>query len=361
MPPAFDRFFADDYFAARRLFLDLSRPLGGRVDAQAIAARGPAGEPLFIDVVELPGQGRAEWSTVIVSSGLHGVEGMFGSAVQCAALDWIGRTDLAARPRLVFAHALNPYGFAWIRRCNEDNVDLNRNFQPNAAGYRGSPEGYARFDRLLNPRSPPRRGEPFRLLGLLAIARYGSPMLRRAIATGQYEYPQGLFYGGQSPCETTRFVAEHFSEWLGSDGGPVLHLDFHTGLGRRGSYQLLSDVSPPKEAMQRAEKTLGRAIHAGMESSSVAYAARGSIGEWCQRQAAKKDYAFLCVEFGTHRPLAMLTALRAENRAHHWDRIGSPTYLWAKRLLKEAFCPSSTRWRERALQQGLDLFQRAMK
>jgi hypothetical protein len=38
-------------------------------------------------------------------------------------------------------HALNPFGFAWLRRVNEANVDLNRNFQdfnkslPSSAGY----------------------------------------------------------------------------------------------------------------------------------------------------------------------------------------------------------------------------------
>ena len=39
-----------------------------------------------------------------------------------------------------FLHALNPYGFSHLRRTNEDNVDLNRNFRdfstlppPNAA------------------------------------------------------------------------------------------------------------------------------------------------------------------------------------------------------------------------------------
>ena len=29
---------------------------------------------------------------------------------------------------IVLLHASNPYGFAWGRRVNEDNVDLNRNF-----------------------------------------------------------------------------------------------------------------------------------------------------------------------------------------------------------------------------------------
>jgi predicted deacylase len=30
---------------------------------------------------------------------------------------------------MILIHALNPYGFAWLRRVNEDNVDLNRNFR----------------------------------------------------------------------------------------------------------------------------------------------------------------------------------------------------------------------------------------
>jgi hypothetical protein len=29
---------------------------------------------------------------------------------------------------VVFVHALNPYGMAWLRRVNENNIDLNRNF-----------------------------------------------------------------------------------------------------------------------------------------------------------------------------------------------------------------------------------------
>ena len=36
---------------------------------------------------------------------------------------------LPPRSARYFIHALNPFGFAWLRRVNEDNVDLNRNFQ----------------------------------------------------------------------------------------------------------------------------------------------------------------------------------------------------------------------------------------
>ncbi len=68
-------------------------------------------------------------SALVVSSGVHGVEGFFGSAVQLAFLeklppDWRPPEGAA----VVLIHALNPFGFAWQRRFNEENVDLNRNF-----------------------------------------------------------------------------------------------------------------------------------------------------------------------------------------------------------------------------------------
>ena len=76
---------------------------------------------------------------VVVTSGIHGVEGFAGSAVQTEWLRRLGQGKAAVpdRVRLVFAHALNPYGFAWIRRANECNVDLNRNFLLAGDSYSG--------------------------------------------------------------------------------------------------------------------------------------------------------------------------------------------------------------------------------
>ena len=63
----------------------------------------------------------------MVVSGTHGVEGYCGSALQSRWLE----SCVADRPHefaVVCLHGLNPYGFSWVRRTNEDNVDLNRNF-----------------------------------------------------------------------------------------------------------------------------------------------------------------------------------------------------------------------------------------
>ena len=70
---------------------------------------GPDGADLTIDVATSPGPANR---VVVISSGIHGVEGFFGSAVQLALLE----RRPAPGVRWVLIHALNPYGFAWSRR-----------------------------------------------------------------------------------------------------------------------------------------------------------------------------------------------------------------------------------------------------
>ena len=89
---------------------------------------------------------------VLITSGLHGVEGFFGSAVQLALMD---NLPAARQPpdgaAVIMLHALCPFGFDQLRRTNEDNIDLNRNFLKSGDSYAGSPPGYAELDPLLNP------------------------------------------------------------------------------------------------------------------------------------------------------------------------------------------------------------------
>ena len=47
-------------------------------------------------------------------------------------------------------HALNPYGFAVVRRVNESNVDLNRNFLSHPDGHVPNP-GYEELYDAINP------------------------------------------------------------------------------------------------------------------------------------------------------------------------------------------------------------------
>ena len=66
---------------------------------------------------------------MVIISETHGVEGFCGSGCQVGFLVERVYEGLPKTVGVALVHALNPYGFAWLRRVNEDNVDLNRNFR----------------------------------------------------------------------------------------------------------------------------------------------------------------------------------------------------------------------------------------
>jgi len=348
--------FSSDYATARGRFRQAASRLGWQLDAHPIDAAGPRGEELTIDVASSSGDPER---VLVVSSGIHGVEGFFGSAVQLALLD---RWAAAGPPpvKCVFLHALNPYGFAWIRRVDEHNVDPNRNFLVEGERFEGAHERYAQLDPFLNPQQPSSLWQPFTLKALPLIVRYGVPALRQAIAEGQYDYPRGLFFGGAEPSQMHRLLDQHFPRWL-QGSRSVVHLDFHSGLGTRGTYKLLIDYPLSDRQRSRLAAWFGSDSFRTAESSRIAYTAKGGFGRWCVSRRFAPDYLFAYAEFGTYSPMQMLAGLRAENQAHHWDAPDSPVTLRTKGRLKELFCPAEAEWRAQVLERSLAIVQRTLQ
>lgn len=348
--------FPPDYPASRARFRQAADRLGWALHAHPVPGTGPDGGDLTIDAAVSPAAGADR--VLVVSSGLHGVESPFGAAVQLALMDDWARTSSPAGVRVVLIHALNPYGCAWGRRADAVNVDPNRNFLLPGEPYAGSPDGYRFFDPLLNPKRSPGRWDPFPVRAVLARLRYGLPALKQALVAGQYDYPQGVFFGGHEPGATHLALRERLREWVGP-AASVVHLDYHTGLGRWGTYKLLLDA--PVTAAQRArlDRWYGPGNYEEDDPRGVGYLPRGSFGPWCVAQGLAPDYLYMVAEFGTHGPVVMLGAMRAENQAHHW---GQPTgaHAWARARLRDVFCPPSLAWRSRALATGVGLAERAL-
>lgn len=350
--------YSSTYDEARGRFIQAAGEAGAHVKSYALGADPGAG--LYIDVAI---RGADNAPALVISSGIHGVEGVFGSAAQLALLQSLSRepqTSRAADLRYVLIHALNPFGFAHLRRVNEDNVDLNRNFLLDDTTYSGAPDGYARLNDFLNPPSPPSRWEPFRAKAAWNIWRTGMQALKNAVAGGQYEYPQGLFYGGKAPCASTQIVRDHCDAWL-ARSGQVLHIDLHTGLGIAELPTLLLNESADSEHYAWYAQTFGAdRIEPLAHPHGTAYRARGVFGQWMQHHFAARDYRFVGAEFGTYDVVRVLAALRAENRAHHYCPSREAAYAQAKQELRECFCPASPVWRERVLDTTRNIIDRGI-
>ncbi len=350
MSPA--ELFPRDYVHARESFRSAARAAGARQFAVPTAGRGPGGEELSIDVARLGDE--AAPAAVVVSSGLHGVEGYLGSAVQRGLLE-----PGPAPPSgvaMVLVHALNPHGYAHRRRFDADNVDLNRNFLIDGEPYSGSTPGYETLDRLLNPRRPPGPIDELNYLVRGAWLRLWRPPheLRQAVAGGQYDFPRGLFFGGRGPSPLVGLLREHLPIWVGP-AARVLHLDFHTGLGRWATEHLLIDDPAGSPEAARLATYFGADRVEPWHPTGIAYQARGNLGPWCRVLFAGRTYDLVTAEYGTYDGPRMIGALRAENQSHHWGDPSSPAAESARRRLVEAFAPADRGWRDRTAALGLAL------
>lgn len=351
------QYFSSSYHEARERLLNRLTERGAERWRYELNGVGPSGEPLSIDVARLgaPEARRA----LLISSGTHGVEGFFGSAVQLAALDG-PLLSLAEHPELavIYIHAVNPYGFAHRRRVNEQNIDLNRNFLGAEERYEGVDPAYSLLNGLLNPASPPQRGELFWLKTLAQIARHGFQALKCAVAQGQYEFERGLFFGGHGPSRSCELITQHLPEWLGGSER-VVHLDLHTGLGRWGSYVLAASQGIPSSELSWLMSHFDQDKVQRLSARGVLYPIRGEFTYACRQMMSDRSYYPILLEVGTFHILRVLSALRAENRVTHWGDPSSRSGERARAALKEVFCPESPAWREEVLNQALKVIQQA--
>jgi len=345
-----ESYFSASYALARERFRSAAARAGAALSALELQARGPGGEPLSIDVAW---RGAPDAQRVVLhTSGMHGVEAGFGAATQLAAL------ELEAQPpagcALVLVHVLNPYGMAWSRRVNENNVDLNRNFMLPGQAWDGAPQLYDRLERFLNPASPP-GFDWFPLRALALVARHGMRAVTQAVAEGQYRHPQGLFYGGRA----LEPGAIAYRAWLDEHcraARYVLALDAHTGLGRRARQTLVLEPGAGVTPSATLARALGDVL-VDPARGDADYVIRGSMGAWLPHVLPAARVDFVLQEIGTSPALTVFRALREENRWHHHGSgaLDHP----ARRALREALCPAAPAWRRSALALGIALLRAA--
>ena len=224
------------YHEAREAFRRAAQELNAQIETHVVLSGAEHGGDLTIDVA-LVGVANPDWSLVL-SSGLHGVEGFFGSAIQTAYMRHVRREDVInSKGQLVLIHSINPFGFFGLRRVNEDNIDLNRNFLVRGESYSGTSQLYRELDGFLNPASPPRQFDGYLLKALWNIGRFGYSKLKQVVAEGQYDFPRGIFFGGHNVAHSTAIIQTNVLRWV--QGRHVVHLDLHSGLGKHGKFKLL--------------------------------------------------------------------------------------------------------------------------
>ena len=191
---------------------------------------------------------------LILSSGVHGVEGFAGSAVQIHFLRTMLQSTLNSDFNVLLIHAVNPYGFKHRIRYAEGRVDLNRNWFNQDVFPRDIPDGdYDQFRPLLEPAGPATHGvfdfAWFLVTKLLPqMSSIQSGLLTKAAGQGQYRFPHGFEYGGNAFEPNKQIFLSQVNPYL-EKFRHILMVDLHTGLGRR-TLQVLPN--PPLNEQQKA-------------------------------------------------------------------------------------------------------------
>ena len=346
-----EQYFSEDYYAARANFREAISKHPSPIELHTLKLDiGLEGEGtdvtenLSIDIGFLR---RSKNKVIIHISGTHGVEGFAGSAVQLSLLqnpsatttsDNLVLDDDESKPTIVFVHALNAYGFAKLRRFNENNVDLNRNFltesefkkliarDPNHSGYVDCMD-------LINPtESFAKKWDTFYLEAAKAIAQHGFLNLKSALVSGNYRFEKTIFYGGQNMEQSHVLLKDFLLKHLEVDKIEKLGIiDVHTGLGKSGMDSLGSiDPENANEMEQifggeQGEFTDRITSMAGGTQADDALSGYGNAGGFLIDglvaqifPSVAKRYVMI-QEFGTVPGVVVTKAMRAENTMYHYD------------------------------------------
>ncbi|MGR9085720.1 MAG: DUF2817 domain-containing protein [Gammaproteobacteria bacterium] len=347
--------FPVSYEAARQRWLAQISVLSVPAKHRPYRCRGaaPDGGALFTDTVWI-GDEKAR-KVVVVAAGTHGVEGFAGSAVQIDLLHFFtsGKMALPAGTALLLIHALTPWGYAWLRRCDEDGVDLNRNMVDFS---RHLPEnrGYDRLRYALFLADAGQRNQIFAEFE----REYGRTALEKAISGGQYNDPDGPFYGGRKPAHG-RLITEDLIETYSLAERDLAVIDVHTGLGPYGYGEIICDHAPDSPGTSSALRCYGDSVTLPLLGTSSSVPKNGLL-DYAWHRIMNERSCYVTLEFGTYSTDRLFEVLLRDHQ------------LWAEpdnreqrqehsRQMRRHFCPDDRAWKELVLFRARQVVDQALK
>lgn len=299
---------------------------------------------------------RARQRLLFLTTGLHGIEGYVGSGIlQLFTDEFLPRLD-PATTGIVAVHPINPYGMKHRTRYNKNNVDLNRNFNPDFESLKSINPHYESLAFLINPARPlkhPLYEKPAFLWNVAKALPRGVTLIRETSLMGQYRLDEGLYFGGFEAQEETRQLMSLFRNSI-PGYAQILALDIHSGYGPRWQLTLVN----PSLEKKTSEETAARfnVPHVAGGNPEEFYTIHGEMGDF-MLQALESDSPSAKIyagafEFGTFgeslwQGIRSLRAIVLEN-CLRWSGGSEAARRWVGREFDELYQPSEARWWQKA-------------
>ncbi|KJF42420.1 M14 family metallopeptidase [Draconibacterium sediminis] len=358
-------YYQNSWEECRAAFRAQANSMKTRFDSVVIFSRSVESKTdtgLTIDFCYIPASDTTE-KLVMICSGTHGIEGFVGSAVQQLLMAEFFKPEMLKNTGVLLVHGLNAWGFKNQRRFTENNVDLNRNYSTDKSLFDTNNDGFVALYDMLTPKGKLNMnslGNKFFLVTAVnQIARKGMQALLQAFAQGQYEFQEGIYFGGNDFEQQVAIMSEVLTD-IATPYSTLLNLDLHTGFGERGELHLFPNPINDPELKAKTEQVFkGYPINWG--DSDNFYTVSGQFVEYIGDLLPDKTSIPMLLEFGTLNTSSTIGAVISahisivENQGAHYGYKSEKDSLKALAGYYEMFYPPSEKWRSNALSVSFDM------
>ena len=293
---------------------------------------------------------------LIMTSGLHGIEGFAGSAIQHMFMQQIFQDSILDETGLFFIHGLNPYGFKYGRKVTEYNVDLNRNCLEEFPA-KITNEGFAELKSFLIPAKEVNihsvNNKMFPLKVIMQSLTKGVSKIRESTLMGQYEFSNGFYYGGGGLEPQIKQLKKLFENIL-PKYKIVLNIDLHTGYGKRGEMHVFLNPVDDEEVKSSIEYLFSHETIDWGDSKGF-YTINGDYLNWSNGLFKDSLCIPILLEFGTFNSQHIIGSAKSlqiminENQGYHNGYKDSLSKVEVAKEFKELYYPASNHWRTKVM------------
>ena len=361
---AYVSYFKETYSDSRSQFLENSDQLNKIFDTVVsgrIMVPSEVDDDLSIDWTYVPGRTSMD-KLLILNSGLHGIEGYTGSAIQNMFMNEM-MADLPENMGVLMIHGINAFGFKYRRKVTENNIDLNRNCVRGQTGFDIENDGYGKLEDMLMPTGNVDPGSLsnkfFYLNAIYKIVKESMGVLRQAALQGQYEYDKGIYYGGRD-YEPQIKSLEPLLQGIISEYKMVLNIDLHTAYGERGKLHLFVDKPDDPNALNAIE-TIYKGQQIDWGNTADFYTINGEYIVWVNSLVPDVTCVPMLFEFGTLNSQETFGALKSihtmimENQGVHYGYANEEKEEIVKDQFSRMYYPTSPLWRTKVMNSAKEM------
>ena len=177
--------------------------------------------------------------------------------------------------------------------------------------------------------------------------------LQAAVSGGQYEHPEGLFYGGRNPTwshVTLRHVLQEHATHCQRLGW----IDLHTGLGPMGVGERIFACRDDAAALARARAWWGDGVTSIYDGSSSSAMLTGLMWSAAYEECPQAEYTGIALEYGTLPQPEVMAALRADQWLENHPEAGDGPRQTIKQQVRDAFYTDTDVWKRQIVEQAVD-------